>query len=159
MKTILTPQQVLNLAFSAGEYLPPESLSETLIAAAEERYVRPILGRRLYERLLEGEHADFSSRYIKPLAAVGAKRLLLPQLRLRACPGGVVSPKTEGWQAASEESFHTADRALRAEIETLSRRLHEELERLHAEGSLPDYDPKENIRNRCRNHGGLLQIL
>ncbi len=159
MKTILTPQQVLNLAFAAGEYLPPDALSEPLIVAAEERYVRPLVGRSLYEKLLDGAYEEFSVHYVKPLAAVGVKRLLLPQLRLRACAGGVVTPKGEGWQSASEESFATADRALRSEIETLSRRLDAELRRLHAEGALEEYDPKENIRNRCRNHGGLLQIL
>lgn len=159
MKTILTPQQVLNHAFTAGEYLPPEAISESLIITAEERYIRPIVGRELYQKFLEGAYADFSSTYIKPLAAVGVKRLLLPQLKLRATLCGVVEPKAEGWQSCSEESLSQANRTLQLQIESLSRRLHDALETEHKEGRLPDYIPETNIRNRCRNHGGFVQIL
>lgn len=159
MKTLLTAHQVLDLAFAAGEHLPPEALTRAMIAAAEERYVRPLVGDSLYQDLLAGAHEAFSADYIRPLAALGVKRLLLPQLKLRPALCGVVEPKAQGWQAASEESLEAADRALALEIEALSRRLHKELERRHAEGELEAYRPEENIRNRCRNHGGLFQIL
>ncbi len=159
MKTLLSTQQVLDLAFAAGEYLPPEAITRAMISAAEERYIRPIVGRNLYQHLLEGAYEELSDNCIRPLAALGVKRLLLPQLRLRPALCGVVEPKAQGWQSASDKSLEAADRALRLEIESLSRRLHEELERRHAEGSLEEYLPEENIRNRCRNHGGLLQIL
>lgn len=159
MKTILTPQEVLNLAFAAGEHLPAEALCREQIVAAEERYVRPILGRGLYEKLLDGEYAELCAEYVRPLAAYATKRLVLPQLKIRIALCGVVEPRPEGWQSASEEALEAADRALRLQIESLSRRLHGQLETLHKAGSLPDYRPEESIRNRCCNHGGLIQIL
>lgn len=44
MKTLITPLQVLRLAFGEGEYLPPESVTEADIAAAERRYLVPVIG-------------------------------------------------------------------------------------------------------------------
>ena len=54
MKTLVTPLQALRLAFPEGEALPPGTVAEADIAAAERRYIVPVIGRALHARLLEG---------------------------------------------------------------------------------------------------------
>ena len=50
MNTLVTPLQVLKLAFGEGEYLPPEIIAEADIAGAEQRHIVPVVGRALYEK-------------------------------------------------------------------------------------------------------------
>ena len=64
MNTLITPAQAVALAFADGEYLAPESVTQSDIAAAEQRYIVPVIGRRLYEKLLAGSHASFTTEYI-----------------------------------------------------------------------------------------------
>ena len=54
MNTLITPAQAVALAFADGEYLAPESVTQSDIAAAEQRYLVPVIGRLLYEKLLSG---------------------------------------------------------------------------------------------------------
>ena len=39
MNTLITPAQAVALAFADGEYLAPESVTQSDIAAAEQRYL------------------------------------------------------------------------------------------------------------------------
>ena len=43
MNTLITPAQAVALAFADGEYLAPESVTQSDIAAAEQRYLVPII--------------------------------------------------------------------------------------------------------------------
>ena len=61
MNTLITPAQAVALAFADGEYLAPESVTQSDIAAAEQRYLVPVIGRLLYEKLLSGSHAGFTT--------------------------------------------------------------------------------------------------
>ena len=54
MKTLITPLQVLKTAFGDGEILPPATIAEADIAAAEQRWIVPVIGRKLHDRLLAG---------------------------------------------------------------------------------------------------------
>ena len=70
MNTLVTPLQVLKLAFGEGEYLPPEIIAEADIAGAEQRYIVPVVGRALYEKLLAGSYPDFRTEYLASPAAL-----------------------------------------------------------------------------------------
>lgn len=171
MKTLMTTQEVTDLAFTAGEYLPASTLNPGQIAAAEEQCIRPIVGPKLFDELLtctaesnsnpntENPHKALLDDYVKPLEARCVKALMLPQLQLRTGACGVVSGEGGAWKSASQEALTSARKALKREIEALSRRLHRELERLHAAGELAAYEPEKSILNRCRIHGGFVQIL
>ena len=65
-RLLITPQEVLDRAFCSGEYLPPERISEELILAATERYIRPVTGVRLLEAMASGAHADLKSDFLLP---------------------------------------------------------------------------------------------
>ena len=53
---LISPTRALRLAFAAEECLPPGTVAEADIAAAEERYILPVVGPKLYERLLAGAY-------------------------------------------------------------------------------------------------------
>ena len=44
MNTLITPAQAVASAFTDGEYLAPEAIGEGDIAAAEQRYIVPVIG-------------------------------------------------------------------------------------------------------------------
>ena len=98
MNTLVTPLQVLKLAFGEGEYLPPEIIAEADIAGAEQRHIVPFVGRALYEKLLAGSYPDFRTEYLASPAA----------LFTRAAGVGGPCPRPAGHRRISEPSCRTA---------------------------------------------------
>ena len=90
-RLLITPQEVLDRAFCSGEYLPPERISEELILAATERYIRPVTGVRLLEAMASGAHADLKSDFLLPALALGIRRLLVPELGLQVGACGLAA--------------------------------------------------------------------
>ena len=133
----ITSQEVLDRAFASGEYLPPERITEELILAAAERYVRPVTGARLL--------------------ALGVRRLLLPELGLQVGACGLAAAAGAGWRSAGDENFSRAEKSLKIRLKTLLGRLSAELERRREE--IPEYDSGQNVWNRCRIYGDFVQIL
>ena len=122
MNTLVTPLQVLKLAFGEGEYLPPEIIAEADIAGAEQRHIVPVVGRALYEKLLAGSYPDFRTEYL----------------------------------ASPDTARRHLRRALLAQARTLLHRAAEHL-RAHRD-EFPEYDPENDIFNRCTTDGGFVQI-
>ena len=155
MKTLITPLQVLRLAFGEGEYLPPESVTEADIAAAERRYLVPVIGLTLYEKLLGGACADFRTGYLEAPAALFTRAVLQPRLDVRTGQCGTVAPKSAAYQPAGTQALRELQRSLRRQARTLLRRAAGHLETHAAE--FPEYDPHENILNRCTTDGNFVQ--
>ena len=148
MNTLITPAQAVALAFADGEYLAPESVTQSDIAAAEQRYLVPVIGRLLYEKLLSGSHAGFTTEYLAAPAALFTRIALQPRLDVRTGQCGTVAPKSAAYQPAGTQ-------ALRRQARTLLRRAAEHLETHAAE--FPEYDPHKNILNRCTTDGNFVQ--
>ena len=155
MKTLITPLQVLRLAFGEGEYLPPESVTEADIAAAERRYLVPVIGLTLYEKLLGGACADFRTGYLEAPAALFTRAVLQSRLDVRTGQCGTVAPKSAAYQPAGTQALRELQRSLHRQARTLLRRAAEHLETHAAE--FPEYDPHENILNRCTTDGNFVQ--
>ena len=156
MKTLITPLQVLRLAFGEGEYLPPESVTEADIAAAERRYLVPVIGLTLYEKLLGGACADFRTGYLEAPAALFTRAVLQPRLDVRTGQCGTTVPKSAYAQPAGDTARRHLRRALLAQARTLLHRAAEHL-RAHRD-EFPEYDPENDIFNRCTTDGGFVQI-
>ena len=127
MNTLITPAQAVASAFTDGEYLAPEAIGESDIAAAEQRYIVPVIGRAFHEKLLD--------------------------IRTGQC--GTVAPKSGSYQPADAQSLRELQRSLRRQARTLLRRAAEHLEAHAAE--FPGYDPDNNILKRCTTDGNLIQ--
>ncbi len=155
MNTLITPAQAVALAFADGEYLAPESVTQSDIAAAEQRYLVPVIGRRLHEKLLSGSHAGFTTEYLAAPAALFTRIALQPRLDVRTGQCGTVAPKSAAYQPAGTQALRELQRSLRRQARMLLRRAAEHLETHAAE--FPEYDPHKNILNRCTTDGNFVQ--
>lgn len=153
MQTLISPQQVIALAFPDGEGVPPTAITRSDIAAAETRYIIPVTGQRLYDRLVSGSYPDLLGDYVAPAAALCTRLLLQPALHIRTGRMGSTSPKSELCQSASNAQRREQLRALRTRLRSLLRRLTEHLET----GKYSEYAPQENVLNRCSIDGSLVQ--
>ena len=156
MNTLVTPLQVLKLAFGEGEYLPPEIIAEADIAGAEQRHIVPVVGRALYEKLLAGSYPDFRTEYLASPAALFTRAVLQPRLDVRTGQCGTSAPKSDTGQPADEEARRALLRTLRTEARAMLRRAALHL-RTHAD-EFPEYNPSRDILNRCTTDGGFVQI-
>ena len=95
MKTLITPAEAVTLAFGTGEYVAPEAIAEADIAAAERRYIVPVVGRKLHARLAEGGYAEFTAEYLAAPVALWTRVLGPPGGGVAAGPwraGGAAPP-------------------------------------------------------------------
>ncbi len=63
---LMTPTEVIDYAFATGEYVSLTSLTESMIAAAQLRYITPILGSELTEAVADGKYEELREGYIAP---------------------------------------------------------------------------------------------
>lgn len=154
MNTLVTPLQVLKLAFGEGEYLPPEIIAEADIAGAEQRHIVPVVGRALYEKLLAGSYPDFRTEYLASPAALFTRAVLQPRLDVRTGQCGTTAPKSAYAQPAGDTARRHLRRALLAQARTL---LHALSDHLDAHPSdYPEYAPEKNVLHRVLIAGGLV---
>lgn len=156
MNTLITPAEALRLAFREGETLPSGILTEADIAAAEHRYLVPVLGPELHAQLLGGAHAEFRTEYLAAPLALFVRLMLQPRLDILTGACGTTAPRSSWSEPADETALRRQLRALRTEARTLLRRAVACLD-THR-GEFPEYDPSKNILKRCSTDGGFVQI-
>ena len=88
MTTLVTPREVIDLAFADGGYLPPEAIGTVDIAAAEARYLLPVTGPALWQKLAEGEYPTLREEFAAPAAACAVRVAMQPALDLHGGAGG-----------------------------------------------------------------------
>ena len=143
MNTLVTPLQVLKLAFGEGEYLPPEAFSHDRNAT-------------LHRHPGHQEKRDFRTEYLASPAALFTRAVLQPRLDVRTGQCGTTAPKSAYAQPAGDTARRHLRRALLAQARTLLHRAAEHL-RAHRD-EFPEYDPENDIFNRCTTDGGFVQI-
>ncbi len=153
MKTLISPVRVVELAFPDGA-IPPSSVSEIDIAAAEERWIVPVIGRELHEALLNGDHAALRDDYLAAPTALFTRAALQPRLDIHTDRCGTAAPKTVCGQPASTEALRNLRTQLLQEARTLLHRVSEYL-RTHTK-EFPLYDPDNDILARRTVAGGIL---
>lgn len=157
MSEIITPAEVLTLAFSDGEYLPSDSISSGDIAVATQRWIRPVVGAELLQAVAQGEYRELGESYLKPAIAYFTRLLLQPRLNASTSAMGLsvaASSTHRAADSAARQDLHSALRArAMAQREALSRYLDD-----HAH-EIAEYDAESNILHRCRCDGGFVQIL
>ena len=157
MKTLITPSQVLALAFNGGEYLSQSAISEADIIAATARYLQPVMGQELLEALQDEEYEQLLVQYVAPALAFAVRNLIQPSLTLRTGDSGVTAPKTGASAVAEKHALIEMMHSIKSRMRELIARLSDHLNS-HAD-SYPEYNPMSNILNRCSIDGGLVQIF
>ena len=154
MQTLISKEEAIALAFADTGYFDPGGLSEAEIAAAEVRYLVPVTGRALYERMLAGDYAPLREDYAAPAAAFAVRLLVQPMRDIHAGSGGTTGPYSGNYRPAGAEQLTQARRALRTKARALLERLSDYLA-THA-GAYPEYDPRGDAMRRISTEGGLV---
>ena len=157
MKTLITSEQILALAFADAEYISPATIGSADIVAATSRYLQPIMGQPLIDALTEGEYATLLEQYVAPALAFTVRLLVQPALFLRIGDGGLMAPHSDSGTAPSSSAVEALQRSVSKRTRQLLKRLSDHLN-ANAE-SYPHYNPKLNILNRCLIDGGIVQTL
>ena len=149
MQNLITPERVVELAFGGDERAHSELITECDIAEAEERYVRPVLGDKLYEALRDGEHEELVEEYVAPAISAWCRYVVEPHLAYRCRECGDVSV---AHNARLESTMHHLARR----AQTLTRRLSRHLNTHPSD--YEEYTPKLNPLNRCFIYGNIIQV-
>lgn len=157
MKQIITPAQVVEIAFTDGEYIAAESIAEADIAAATERWILPVAGSEVLEAVAEERYGDFAEEYLKPAIALYTRCLVQPRLNVSTSMLGLSSPASANRKAADKEHTLALMASLRKRARTALRSMSDYLQANAAD--MAEYDPKSNILNRCTTDGGFVQIF
>lgn len=152
----ITSEQILSLAFSDGEYISPTTIAQSDIDASIERWVVPVVGRRLIDAAATGAYPTLVEEYLSP--AIAACVRLDVQARLN------VATSQLGLTVLTGSNNRQADVDMRAELMcSLRHKAHSLLRRLtdHLEQQPPayaEYVAAANVLNRCQSYGGFVQV-
>ncbi len=125
----MSPAEVVDYAFATGEYVAEGAITPSDVLAAQQRYLVPVLGKRLSEVVAEGGYSQLREEYIAPTLGLLARI----EAALEAYPP-TLAERQRG----------------KLFLQTLS-------EYLNASCDLYDeYDPEENVMNRCSLVGGFV---
>ena len=155
-QTLITPEKVVALAFSESECIDAASVSMLDIAVAEERHVVSTVGPEMYAAMCDGDYEEFCEEYVAPVVALRTRLLMLPTMVARSGRGGVGTIATSTVKVPSDRQIARLERSLREKARTLQQRMSRYLNE-NAE-HFPEYDPQQNVLNRCRCYGGFVQI-
>ena len=156
-QSIITPQQVIEIAFSDGGYMSPDVIAKDDIATAIERWVKPVVGGPLLEAAAAGEYEALKSEYLMPVVAFYTRLLVQPRLNAVSSQLGLAVGVNTLSKAAEQSLRHEHIRAIRDRAHTALKSLSEYLN-THAD-EFSEYKPKDNILNRCSCDGGIVQIF
>lgn len=133
MNNIITPQEVVDIAFPATSNMKAESINEYVIHATEIKYLRPALGAELYGKL--ADYADLCEA-LKPALAFFVKCELIPSLSLSMSNGGIAISNPQYMSAATDKQ-----RTLlyKSELDKAHTLLEEVLVDIAQSGKYPEY--------------------
>ncbi|MEG2060223.1 MAG: hypothetical protein RRY33_00045 [Alistipes sp.] len=155
MQTLITPSRVLKLAFGGSEPLAADAITESDIAAAEQRYLIPVIGSALHTKLLSGGYAPFLSDYLAAPTALFTRLLIQPRLDIRTGQCGTTAPQSASFRAADTLARRRQQQSLLSQARTLLRRAADHLAAHPTE--FPEYDPHTDITKRCTIDGCFVQ--
>lgn len=158
MKRLVSPAEVLTIAFGTTHTLRESDVPDHTILAAERKFLLPVLGVEFFDRLVgeEPTTADraFAENYLKMPLALYVASLLLPTIALQVGAAGVVRVAGESFRAADERCVVRLCRRLRSDAGAL---LDSATDYLAAHPDLyPLYQPQNNVRKRISLNGGVI---
>ncbi len=123
MTILITPEEVISLAFNESDQITAGSINELKILTAEEKYLLPVIGRALYKQLQDDEYTELCERYIKPVLALYVKYLLMPDLTVKLNDLGAQTIYGEHRQTSNAEERRDARTQVRDDADTMLSRL------------------------------------
>lgn len=154
MELLITSDEIASLAFGGAENVDTQMLSDAVILAVQNKFIKPVLGNKLYDSVLTGRYAELLDVYIKPALAMYVKFAVLPSVSAQVGTLGVVRYSGESFSPADDAVLKRLIQRVRTEADTLMDAAvkHIELQPL----SYPEYDSQGNVRNRVSIAGGIV---
>lgn len=87
---LITPAEILTLAFSAKEKISASSIRGVLIEVAEQHFLRPAFGNELFGEFLLGKHSDFVNSHLKISLAQYVRYSLIAELSIAMSENGSI---------------------------------------------------------------------
>lgn len=151
--TLITPAEVLALAFPSTECQREELVGETMIETARIRWLEPVLGA-LCAVLEEERYKDFTDEYIKPALAYYVRYLALAECSAHVATFGVVQGYTAYAKTAPQETLTLLRKQARSLADTLLNKAVAHVE--NDPERFPEYDPEQNVGKRVLFKGGFI---
>ena len=151
---LITPAEVVALAFGCGAELLSGQISQATIVAAERKYLVPVWGAKMVERMKAGDFAELVEEWVRPALALYVKRLVLPSLAVKVGVAGVVSYLGEGFEMVGEATLARLLRRTKADADALIDKAVEVVEASPEE--YPDYCATNNVRHRVNVASGVV---
>ncbi|MBQ5844252.1 MAG: hypothetical protein IIW52_05295 [Alistipes sp.] len=148
MNNIITPQEVVNIAFPANSNMKEESINEFVIHATEIKYLRPALGEELYSKL--SIYPELCEE-LKPALAFFVKCELIPSLSLSMSNGGIAIANPQYMSAATDKQRTLLYESELSKAHTL---LEEVLVNIAQSGKYPEY--RVSTIPRRKSYGGII---
>ena len=155
MKNLITNEQVISLAFGDGEYVSPQVILDTDIAVASHRYILPIVGAELDQKLVEGSQKSLLEEFVAPALAMAVRTMIQPSLNVRTGQLGLQISSSLRADTSTKTAVATLQKSLRLRRQALLQRLSD-----HLRDNASDYrgyDAERDIMQRCRIYGGYIQ--
>lgn len=150
---LITPDEVIELAFSPHDQIDPAILTDTRIEAAQLKFLKPAL-KRLYPSLTEGLYEDFCREYVKPALAYFVKYHIFLHLAVRIGSDGIVRLRTADSAPADSSEIGRLRRESRETASLLLRKAFDYLKKNAPE--FPEFDPDALRCKRPRIEGGIV---
>lgn len=153
MHTLISPREVVEIAFAGSEPLNESSVGETVIMTAEQKFIRPVLGN-LYDSLLNNLYPELLDEYIKAPLALYVKLLVLPSMAVHTGTMGIVQHHSKNMETSSRSQQSALESQTRASAMSLIKRAitHIELNPTR----YPEYDGSQNILNKTSIEGHIV---
>ena len=156
MKNVITNEQVISLAFGDGEYISPEVILDSDIALAADRHIIPVVGKELYQEMLNGSQSALLQDYVAPALAMAVRTIIQPALNVRTGQAGLSISSSLRSDSSTKSAINTLQRSLRNRRQALLRRLSNYLKN-HA-SEFPSYEVSRDAMQRCSIDGGYVQM-
>lgn len=151
MKSLVSPEEVVSVAFAADYVITSSNITSLDVLATESRFLCPLLGSALYDRLLAGAYPELLSDYVIPQVAAWTRYVVEPVLSER-CD----YDRSRDYSEADYKMNRQLLLQLRSTAQAMSRRLTDYLN-ANAE-SIPEYDADANPLNHCMMYGDVVQV-
>lgn len=152
-RTLITPDEVREIAFSATDHMDSAVIKDSKIVAAQNNYLRPAFNN-LYDAMLEGKYVDLVDKYIKPALAYYVRYGVIPDMSIQMGNNGMTVAYTSHTNAATDKQ---RDMLRRQALEDAGGFMREAVE--FVENNLdkfPEYIKRDNVRHKVGRVGGLL---
>lgn len=154
MEMLMTTGEVVKIAFANSPGMEADAISEATVLTAQQKFIKPVVGKNIYKKLEDGKLDDLLEKYVKPALAYCIKILTIPTLTNTPGNMGIIVHKGNNFTLASDKSVTALKKQARSEAGTFLRLLIEHIE--DNRDLYPEYVPEENVLNRLSISSGAI---